>query len=84
MPFKDNGRATLIGETTAGSSGQPHNIDLGDGFRTWIGAKRESFPDGSAFEGVGIAPDVEVIQLAVDLREGRDRVLNGALVSVSD
>jgi len=84
MPFKDNGRALLIGETTAGSSGQPHYIELGDGFRTWIGAKRESFPDGSTFEGVGIAPDVEVVQQAVDLREGRDRVLNGALVSCTD
>jgi len=84
MPFKDNGRAILIGETTAGSSGQPHYMDLRDGFRTWIGAKRESFPDGSTFEGVGIAPDVEVIQLAVDLREGRDRVLNGALAQCAD
>ena len=79
MPFKDNGRAVLVGETTAGSSGQPHVIDLGAGFRAWIGAKRESFPDGRTFEGVGIAPDVEIVQQPADLREGQDRVLNEAL-----
>ncbi len=60
MPFKDNGRAVLVGETTAGSSGQPHRLDLGDRMLAWIGAKRESFPDGAQFEGVGIAPDIAV------------------------
>lgn len=79
MPFKDNGRATLVGETTAGSSGQPHAVDLGDGFRAWIGAKRESFPDGRTFEGVGIAPDIEIRQTATDLRDGNDRALSGVL-----
>lgn len=82
MPFKDNSRAVLIGETTAGSSGQPLFIDLGDGFRAWIGTKRETFPDGRAFEGVGIAPDMEIVQTATDLREGKDRVLGGALMAV--
>ncbi len=50
MPFKDNGR---VGETTAGSSGQPLYKELGDGMRLWIGAKRQTFPDGGQFEGVG-------------------------------
>src|SRR5208337_3600329 len=31
MPFKDNGRATIVGETTAGSTGQPYMLDLGKG-----------------------------------------------------
>lgn len=83
MPFVDNGRATLVGETTAGSSGQPHAVDLGDGFRAWIGAKRESFPDGRRFEGVGIASDIEIRQTATDLRDGNDRVLSGGLEAVA-
>ncbi|WP_436091416.1 S41 family peptidase [Devosia sp. LjRoot16] len=83
MPFKDNGRALLVGEATAGSSGQPHHFDLGEGFRAWVGAKRETFPDGARFEGVGIAPDLETIQQAADLRETSDRVLNGALASMT-
>lgn len=83
MPFKDNGRAVLIGETTAGSSGQPHAIDLGDGFRAWVGAKREAFPDGTMFEGVGIAPDLIMERTAVDLWESRDRVLTAAIDAIT-
>lgn len=58
LPFKDNGRATLVGETTFGSTGQPHVVDFGDGMTAYVGARRVRFPDGSPFEGVGVAPDV--------------------------
>jgi carboxyl-terminal processing protease len=79
MPFKDNGRATLVGETTAGSTGQPHMMDFGNGMMAVIGAKREIFPNGSTFEGVGIRPDVEVAPRLADIRAGRDPVLERAL-----
>ncbi len=75
LPFKDNGRAALIGEPTGGSSGQPYILDLGHEMMVMIGAKREMFPDGSRFEGVGIKPDLEVSPSADDIREGRDKVL---------
>ena len=60
MPFKDNGRAVIVGETTGGSTGQPfmHTFDNGMAFA--IGTKRAIMPDGTPFEGVGIAPDVPV------------------------
>ena len=78
MPFKSNKRATLVGETTAGSSGQPIGTALWDGMALGLGAKRESFPDGREFEGVGIAPDVLVHATADDVRSGRDRALEKA------
>jgi len=78
MPFKDNGRAIVVGETTGGSSGQPYLLDLGDGMLALIGAKRETFPDGTRFEGVGIRPDLEVAPTAEDLRAGRDVALEAA------
>lgn len=78
-PFKDNRRATLVGETTHGSSGQPFVKDLPHGMRVRVGAKRERIPDGSPFEGVGIAPDVAVAPTAADLHAGRDPVLEAAL-----
>jgi carboxyl-terminal processing protease len=79
MPFRDNGRATLVGETTAGSTGQPYLADLGHGMMAIVGAKREAFPDGSRFEGVGIRPDVEIAPRIADVRAGRDPVLDRAL-----
>ena len=60
MPFKDTGRAVVVGETTQGSSGNPYRAEIGHGISVAIGARRYRFPDGTAFEGVGIAPDVPV------------------------
>jgi carboxyl-terminal processing protease len=82
MPFKDNGRAVLIGETTLGSTGQPYMFQPVEGITVVIGAKRAYFPDGGVFEGVGIAPDIEVIPDAEALRAGRDPVLEAAIQMV--
>ena len=79
VSFKDNGRATLVGDTTGGSSGQPYFLSLDAGrIRVGIGARREYMPDGSPFEGVGIAPDVFVRRRADDYREGGDPALERA------
>jgi carboxyl-terminal processing protease len=78
LPFKDNHRATIIGETSAGSTGQPFGKDFGNGMGIGLSTKREFFPDGSQFEGVGITPDVIVKLTADDLRAGRDPVLSRA------
>jgi carboxyl-terminal processing protease len=79
MPFADNGRATLVGETTGGSTGQPyyHTFDNGMGFA--VGTKRAYLPDGGQFEGVGLAPDVAVRLRRGDLYAGRDPVLDRAI-----
>jgi carboxyl-terminal processing protease len=78
MPFKDNGRALIVGETTGGSTGQPFVVELGDGMQAIVGSKHEMFPDGSPFEGVGIRPDLGVSPSVDDLRAGRDVVLERA------
>src|ERR1035437_2646500 len=75
MAFKDNHRALIVGETTGGSSGQPYMLDLGKGMMIMVGAKREMFPDGSRFEGVGIKADLEVGPTLEDLLAGNDTVL---------
>ena len=61
MPLKTSGRATLFGERTFGSSGQPYMITFETGMMFRVSSKRMYLPDGSEFEGVGIKPDVEVV-----------------------
>jgi carboxyl-terminal processing protease len=78
MPFKDNGRATIIGETTEGSSGQPYFFDFGNGMSLMIGAARYAFPDGSPFESVGISPTIPVELRITDVRNAVDPVLERA------
>jgi carboxyl-terminal processing protease len=83
MPFKDNGRARLVGETTQGTAGLPYTHDFHNGMVVRIAVKRLSFPDGSEFEGMGIKPDVEVHTSIEMLRQGRDAALAKALELVN-
>lgn len=78
LPFKDTGRGVLVGATTNGSTGQPYILELPDGIRAFVGAKRCYFPDGRPFEGIGITPDHEVSRTPDDLLSGRDPVLQMA------
>ena len=79
MPFKDNGRAEIIGETSQGSSGQPYFFDFGNGMRLMVGTVRYNFPDGSEFESVGITPTIPVEVRTQDVRANADPVLMAAL-----
>jgi len=81
--FKDSGRATIIGETTEGSSGMPYLYDFHNGMILKIAVKRQYFPDGSEFEGVGIGPDIEVRTSIDALKNGRDVVLEKAMELVA-
>jgi carboxyl-terminal processing protease len=78
-PFKDSGRGIVVGETTEGSSGMPYLYDFHNGMILKIAVKRQYFPDGSEFEGVGIKPDVEVRPTIDSLKNRRDVMLEKAL-----
>jgi carboxyl-terminal processing protease len=80
MPFKDNGRATMIGEPTGGSTGQPYFHTFDNGMMFAISMKRATMPDGTPFEGVGLAPDLHIVPRREDLYAGRDPVLERAMV----
>lgn len=84
VPFKDNKRAIIVGETTMGSSGQPYIYNFDDQISIAIGTKREYLPDGRPFEGRGIEPDVFVQPTIQDLKSGRDVVLEKALSLARD
>lgn len=79
MTFVENGRAAVVGETTAGSTGQPYMYRFPDGRALWIGTSRVHAPDGSRFEGVGIRPTVEICLTRDDLYEARDMVMETAV-----
>jgi C-terminal processing protease CtpA/Prc len=78
-PSKDSGRGTIVGEVTQGSSGLPFFYDFHNGMTLKIAVRRDYFPDGSQFEGVGIKPDLEVHATIEDLRNGTDPILEKAL-----
>lgn len=79
MPFKDNGRATIVGERTWGSTGQPVFRHFGEDIHVGIGSIRAYMSNGEPFEGVGIAPDIEVGRTREQIYSKRDAVLDKAL-----
>jgi len=76
-------RGRIVGEATGGSTGQPLLFDLPGGGKARICTKRDSYPDGREFVGVGVQPQVAVHPRAADLQAGRDTVLHAALGLVS-
>jgi len=79
MPFKMAKRALLIGEATAGTFSFTNFNAFENGMLLNVASIRHTFPDGSQFEGVGIAPDIEIHPQAQDLKQGHDVALNRAL-----
>ena len=79
MPFKVTRRGQLVGETTAGTYSETRFSSFENGMLLNVSAVRHVFPDGSRFEGVGIAPDVPVETTPEDLKARRDPVLARAI-----
>lgn len=75
ISFSMSAKAVLVGETTAGSSGQPKFTDWGNGMKLWVGSRRQWFPDGREFEGVGIRPDIAISLKPEDFQKGAPDVL---------
>lgn len=61
LAFKSTGRGTLIGEATAGANHFGGPSPLNDNFAVWMPVGRTyDIKTGKDWEGVGIAPDIEV------------------------
>lgn len=72
-------RGKIIGEATGGSTGQPLMFDLPGGGFGRVCTKRDTYPDGKEFVGVGVQPTIQVRPTVADLRKGKDTVLEAAL-----
>ncbi len=71
-------RGMMVGEPTAGSTGQPLFFRLPGGGSARVTTKRDSYPDGKEFVGVGIQPDKLVQPKIKDITAGRDTILEYA------
>jgi len=69
----------LIGETTAGSTGNPISWNLPFGGHLNICSKKDTYPDGLEVVGLGIKPDIESHLTIEDFRKGKDTALETAL-----
>ena len=70
---------TLVGDRTAGSSGNPGTFPLANGWTYTVSRWIAYTADNQVIEDVGISPDVFVTAGPGDFTQGRDPVLDWAL-----
>ena len=76
VPLHAAARATIVGQKSRGSTGQPLQFSFLDGkIGGRVCTKRDQYPDGREFVGVGIIPDVEINPTVEDIVNDRDVVL---------
>ena len=72
---------TTVGERTRGASGNPAPVDLpGLPVKVWFSRWVDMMPDGSTFEGKGIAPDVNVSFPPAAYAQGDPTLVRGIVV----
>lgn len=79
VPLDYAGRALLVGEATAGTTGNPVSVTLPGGAILRVCSKRDVYPDGSQFVGRGIEPDIAVHPSVAGIRANRDEALEKAI-----
>ena len=73
---------TLVGDRTAGSTGNPGSFPLAGGWSYTVSRWIEYTADNQPIEDIGLTPDVFVPATAADFATGRDPVLDWALSAV--
>jgi carboxyl-terminal processing protease len=78
VAFRNSGRGSIIGEPSAGSTGQAAVVRLTGGWQLRVTVTRDAFPDGSEFVRTGIAPEIPTEPRVDDVLAGRDAMLDRA------
>ncbi len=78
VAFRNGARGPIIGEPSAGSTGQTLLLRLARGWQFRVTVTRDAFPDGTEFARVGIAPELPVVVRVEDVLAGRDAALDRA------
>jgi len=73
------GRATIVGQRTAGGSGNPLSSLLPGGGVFEVSTFKATYPDGTEYASLGIEPDVAVQITIQDVIDGVDRTLETAI-----
>jgi carboxyl-terminal processing protease len=79
MAFRTVNNVTFIGDTTNGAHGTMIGRELANGWYYSLVTQKVEMFDGKSYEGVGLAPDITVINNIEDVNNGTDQVLETAI-----
>jgi len=69
---------SVMGDTTAGALSSQFPERMPNGWTLWVAFKEIRDHEGVCWDGVGIPPDLRVLNTTADIAAGRDRVLEFA------
>jgi carboxyl-terminal processing protease len=78
VAFRNAGRGPIVGQPSAGSTGRAVVLRPWKGWGLRLAVTREEFPDGTAINGTGVAPELPVEEKVSDFLAGRDAALERA------
>ncbi|MFZ0597762.1 MAG: S41 family peptidase [Flavobacterium sp.] len=81
MCFQTTGNTTVIGSQTAGADGNVTELDF-KSFHTRYSGIGVYYPDKRETQRIGIVPDIEIKPTIKGIQEGKDEVLDRALVFI--
>ena len=79
MAFRALPQVTIVGDTTNGATSTMIGRELANGWNYSIATQKVKLFDNQSYEGIGIAPDIRVINSLSDLANGKDAALEKAL-----
>ena len=79
MAFHTLPNVTIVGDATNGAQSTMIGRELANGWKYTIATQQVLLPDGRSYEGIGIAPDIQVRNDMGELQQGQDRVLERAI-----
>ena len=82
VAFDQSGRGTIMGQSSAGSTGQPLSFKMPGGGSGRVCTWRGTYPNGKQFLGIGVQPQTVVSPTLRDFRAGRDTVLDMAVAQL--
>ncbi|WP_433765131.1 S41 family peptidase [Flavobacterium ginsenosidimutans] len=83
MCFQTAGNTTIIGSQTAGADGNVFEFDF-SGYHTNFSGIGVYYPDGRETQRIGIVPDIEIKPTIKGIQEGKDEVLERALLFIEN
>jgi len=79
VAFRALPQVTMVGDTTNGATSTMIGRELANGWNYSIATQKVKMFDNQSYEGIGIAPDIRIINTLGDLSNGTDAVLEKAL-----
>ena len=84
MAFRAGDNTTIIGSKTAGADGNVSSIYLPGGLLTSISGIGVYYPDGRQTQRIGIIPDIEIKPSIEGIKQGKDELLEKAIIIINE